>query len=76
MANEQMTNALAELEIAPRQTIALTGNQRSRLLNFLLRWEHVEELHAQHLEAGVPRWDRRLGAKDWNSGYGMEMWAH
>jgi hypothetical protein len=37
--------------------------------------EHIEELHNQHLEAGVPRWDRHLGARDWNSGYGMEMWA-
>ena len=46
MTNEQMTNVLAELEIAPRQTIRLTGNQRSRLLNFLLRWEHLEDLHA------------------------------
>jgi hypothetical protein len=37
--------------------------------------ERVEELHARHLEAGIPRWDRNLAARDWNSGYGMEMWA-
>ena len=46
MANERMTNVLAELEIIPRQTLLLAGRQRGRLLNFLLRWEHVEELHA------------------------------
>ena len=37
--------------------------------------EHVEELHAQHLAEGVPRWDRGPGSKSWNSGYGMEMWG-
>jgi len=41
-----MTNVLDELEIAPRQTLQLASNQRSRLLNFLLRWDHVEEVHA------------------------------
>ena len=41
-----MTNVLDELGIAPRQTVGLAGNQRSRLLNFLLRWEHLEEVHA------------------------------
>jgi len=46
MKNEQMTNVLAKLEIAPQQTIRLAGSQRSRLLNFLLRWEQVESLHA------------------------------
>lgn len=35
--------------------------------------EHVERLYRRHLEAGFPRWDRP--GKDWNSGYGMEMWA-
>jgi len=35
--------------------------------------EHVADLHKKHLEAGIPRWDRP--GKDWNSGYGMEMWA-
>jgi ATP-dependent DNA helicase RecQ len=41
-----MTNVLDGLEIAPRHTVGLASNQRSRLLNFLLRWEHVEEVHA------------------------------
>jgi ATP-dependent DNA helicase RecQ len=41
-----MTNILAELEIAPQQTIGLAANQRSRLLNFFLRWDHIETLHA------------------------------
>ena len=35
--------------------------------------EHVERLYREHLEAGFPRWDRP--GRDWNSGYGMEMWA-
>lgn len=35
--------------------------------------ENVAKLHAQHLKAGYPRWDRP--GRDWNSGYGMEMWA-
>jgi hypothetical protein len=35
--------------------------------------ERVQQLHKQHLEAGVPRWDRP--GKDWNSGYGMEGWS-
>jgi len=46
MIGEQTTNVLPELGIAPRQTPQLASNQRSRLLNFLLRWEHVEEVHA------------------------------
>ena len=35
--------------------------------------EHVAELHDQHAREGYPRWDRP--GDDWNSGYGMEMWA-
>jgi Flp pilus assembly protein TadD len=46
MTNEQMKNVLAGLGLVPQQTVHLVGNQRSRLLNFLLRWEHVETLHA------------------------------
>jgi ATP-dependent DNA helicase RecQ len=45
MTNEQVTNVLAGLGIAPRQAIRLVGKQRGRLLNFLLRWEHLEALH-------------------------------
>ncbi len=39
-------DVLAELAIAPRQMVGLTGSERSRLLNFLLRWEQLETLHA------------------------------
>ena len=35
--------------------------------------EHVAALHAQHLNAGIPRWDRP--GTNYNSGYGMERWA-
>ena len=49
-----MTNVLDELGIAPRQTVGLASNQRSRLLNFLLRWEHVEAAHAC-LDVLIPR---------------------
>jgi len=35
--------------------------------------EHVNELYAQHLEAGIPRWDRPGFTS--NSGLGMELWA-
>ena len=49
-----MTNVLADLGIAPRQTPQLAGNQRSRLLNFLLRWDHVEEVHTC-LDVLIPR---------------------
>ncbi len=48
-----MTNVLDELGIAPRQTVGLASNDRSRLLNFLLRWDHVEEVHAC-LDALIP----------------------
>lgn len=37
--------------------------------------ERVEELYLKHLAAEVPRWDRNPAARDWNSGYGMEMWS-
>ena len=35
--------------------------------------EHVTALHALHLEAGYPRWDRP--GKGFAGGYGMESWA-
>lgn len=35
--------------------------------------ELVTQRHAQHLEEGVPRWDRP--GSTWNSGWGMEGWA-
>ena len=53
MANEQMTDVLTELKMAPRQTVGLAGSQRSRLLNFLLRWERIGEAHAC-LDALIP----------------------
>jgi len=43
---EGRSTVLDELGIAPEHVLLLTGNQRSRLLNFLLRWEHLEALHA------------------------------
>jgi ATP-dependent DNA helicase RecQ len=36
----------ADLGILPGETLQLTGQERSRLLHFLLRWEHLEALHA------------------------------
>ena len=50
---EGQSPILAELEITLQQILQLAGNQRSRLLNFLLRWEHVESLHAC-LDALIP----------------------
>jgi uncharacterized protein (DUF362 family) len=35
--------------------------------------DHVAALHAQHLRAGIPRWDRP--GTNYTSGYGMERWA-
>lgn len=35
--------------------------------------DHVAALHAQHLQAGIPRWDRP--GDNYSSGYGMERWA-
>ena len=35
--------------------------------------EHVATLHAQHLRAGIPRWDRP--GTNYNGGYGVERWA-
>ncbi|MBN1814040.1 MAG: RecQ family ATP-dependent DNA helicase [Anaerolineae bacterium] len=37
---------LADLGITIRQIPQLTGKRRSRLLNYLLRWERIEEAHA------------------------------
>ena len=35
----------------------------------------VQALYQQHLEAGVPRWDRPGNIDKWNSGPGMETWV-
>lgn len=39
------TDVFAELGLALDQVHGLSGNERSRLLNFLLRWEHLQTLH-------------------------------
>jgi len=49
MNNESMNQAssvLHELGLTQTQVRELRGHDRGRLLNFLLRWEHVEALHA------------------------------
>lgn len=53
MARDNVEMILGELGITPEQTLGLTGNQRSRLLNFLLRWEHLGSLSAC-LDALIP----------------------
>jgi len=58
-----MTNVPDELGIAPRQTVRLAGNQRSRLLNFLLRWEHVEEVHTC-LDVLIPQYPKLVSLLD------------
>ncbi len=45
---------LAELGLTPAQTPELRSNDRSRLLNFLLRWDYIAELHAC-LDEIIPR---------------------
>jgi len=50
---EGQSPILAELNLTLQQTLRLAGNERSRLLNFLLRWEHVDALHAC-LDALIP----------------------
>ena len=54
MTGGQTVNVLAELGIAVEQTPQLASSQRGRLLNFLLRWEHVEEVQAC-LDVLIPR---------------------
>ncbi|MEW6753049.1 MAG: DUF362 domain-containing protein [Candidatus Latescibacterota bacterium] len=36
----------------------------------------LQTLFTQHLEAGVPRWDKPGNIDSWNSGPGMEMWSN
>jgi ATP-dependent DNA helicase RecQ len=40
------TDVLLELGLTPPQAGELAGNERTRLLNFLLRWEHASEAQA------------------------------
>ena len=58
-----MTNVLAELGIAPRQTLQLASNQRSRLLNFLLRWNRTEEVHTC-LDVLIPQYPKLVSLLD------------
>jgi ATP-dependent DNA helicase RecQ len=46
VAKDEEETILDKLGIAPQQALELTGNQRSRLLNFLLRWDHPKALNA------------------------------
>jgi ATP-dependent DNA helicase RecQ len=39
------TDVLGELGLAPDQLHTLTSNERSHLLYFMLRWEHLQALH-------------------------------
>ena len=39
-------SALEQLDLSPDQTLALAGRLRTRLLNFLLRWDHLDNLDA------------------------------
>jgi len=50
---EQVAGVLSELGVVLPRIPLLTGRQRQRLLNFLLRWDHVEALHAC-LDALIP----------------------
>ncbi len=45
---------LTQLGLTPAQTPELRSNDRSRLLNFLLRWNYITELHAC-LDEIIPR---------------------
>ncbi len=45
---------LAQLGLTPAQTPELRSNDRNRLLNFLLRWNYIAELHAC-LDEIIPR---------------------
>ncbi|MFQ6102602.1 MAG: RecQ family ATP-dependent DNA helicase, partial [Anaerolineae bacterium] len=51
---EGQSPLLDQLVLTPQQTLQLSSNDRSRLLNFLLRWDHAEEVHAC-LDVLIPR---------------------
>ncbi|MBN1874503.1 MAG: RecQ family ATP-dependent DNA helicase [Anaerolineae bacterium] len=48
------TAILTQLGLTPEQVPELRSNDRSRVLNFLLRWEYLDELHAC-LDIIIPR---------------------
>jgi ATP-dependent DNA helicase RecQ len=54
---------LGELGLTLDQIQRLAGNDRSRLLNFLLRWNHIDLLHAC-LDALIPANRRRVSLLD------------
>jgi len=37
--------------------------------------DKVRELHQKHVEAGIPRWNERMGSNPFNSGLWMEHWV-
>jgi ATP-dependent DNA helicase RecQ len=43
---EGQSPLLDELALTPKQTLHLSSSDRSRLLNSLLRWDYIEEVHA------------------------------
>jgi len=45
-SNDPVQKILGQFDLNPGQLDRLSGNERSRLLNFLMRWEHVAALHA------------------------------
>lgn len=54
---------LAQLGLTLERVSELSGNDRSRVLNFLLRWEHLEALHAC-LDVLMPRNPTRVSLFD------------
>ena len=45
-SSDPVQGILDQFDLNLEQLYRLSGNERSRLLNFLLRWEHIEALHA------------------------------
>ena len=45
-SSDSVQAILDQFDFKPEQLYRLSGNERSRLLNFLMRWEHIEALHA------------------------------
>jgi ATP-dependent DNA helicase RecQ len=59
----QTSSGLHELGLTLTQVREFRGKDRSRLLNFLLRWEHVEALHAC-LDVLIPANPTRVSLRD------------
>ena len=45
-SSDPVQTILDQFDLNPEQLYRLSGKERSRLLNFLMRWEHIEALHA------------------------------